>query len=119
MIKLRPSECCSPPALPDPLAEEARDRLVGVFRALGDRTRLEIFRLIAAQSQPICACDVVERFPVSQPTISHHLRVLGDAGLVTVGRQGVWAYYAATDEGRRVLEEMIGAVRQGTAFHRA
>lgn len=103
LIKLRPDDCCTVPVLPHPLADEARDRLVAVFRALGDPTRLEILRLIAAQSQPICVCDIVDRFPVSQPTISHHLRVLRDAALVSVERRGVWAYYAATEEGRRVL----------------
>jgi ArsR family transcriptional regulator len=102
-IKLRPIDCCSAPVAPEPLAQEVRERLVAVFRALGDATRFDIFRLIAAQPESICVCDVVDRFPVSQPTISHHLKVLRDAGLVTVARRGVWAYYAVTDEGRRVL----------------
>ena len=113
LIKLRPDDCCTVPVLPSALADDARERLVAVFRALGDPTRLETFRLIAAQSQPICVCDVVDRFPVSQPTISHHLRVLRDAGLVTVGRRGVWAYYAATVEGRRVLEEVGNCIEGG------
>lgn len=112
LIKLRPDDCCTVPVLPHPLADDARDRLVAVFRALGDPTRLEIFRLLAAQSQPICVCDVVDRFQVSQPTISHHLRVLRDAGLVSAGRRGVWAYYAATEEGRRVLED-VGKIVEG------
>ena len=66
---------------------------------LGDATRLEVFRLIAAQTSPLCVCDIVDRFDVSQPTISHHLKILRDAGLVTVSRRGVWAYYAV-DPGR-------------------
>src|SRR5438445_106268 len=90
-IKLRPIDYCGVPVTPEPLAQDAHDRLVAVFRALGDATRFEIFRLIAAQPEPICVCDVVDRFPVSQPTISHHLKVLRDAGLVTVARRGVWA----------------------------
>ena len=77
------------------------------FRALGDPTRLEIFRLIAAQEAPVCACDVVDRFAVSQPTISHHLKVLREAGLITVSRRGVWAYYAADPRGLALLREAL------------
>lgn len=73
--------------------------MVAVFRALGDQTRLEVYRLIAAQAEPICVCDITERFEVSQPTISHHLKTLREAGLVTVSRRGIWAYYAAAPEG--------------------
>lgn len=82
-----------------------------MFRALGDPTRFDIFRHIAAQAEPICVCYLVDRFPVSQPTVSHHLKVLRDAGLVTVSRRGVWAYYAASEEGRSVLERMGQALR--------
>jgi ArsR family transcriptional regulator len=81
---------------------------------LGDPTRLEIFRLIAAQSAPLCVCDIVDRFDVSQPTISHHLRVLRDAGLVTVSRRGIWAYYAADDRGLARLAHARDALRLGS-----
>jgi ArsR family transcriptional regulator len=88
---------------PTELAPGRRDRLVAVYRALGDPTRLDVFRLIAAQAAPLCVCDIVDRFNVSQPTISHHLRVLRDAGLVTVSRRGVWAYYALDPAGLALL----------------
>jgi ArsR family transcriptional regulator len=81
---------------------------VAIFRALGDPTRFEIFRLIAAQEAPICACDVVDRFELSQPTISYHLKLLREAGLVSVSQRGVWAYYTADPEGLRLLEEAGG-----------
>jgi DNA-binding transcriptional ArsR family regulator len=77
------------------LTPARRDRLVAVHRALGDATRLEVFRLIAAQTAPICVCDIVDRFSVSQPTISHNLETLRDVGLVKVSRRGVWAFDAA------------------------
>ncbi len=99
----RPDDCCSPPAPVEALSEARRERLVALFRALGDPTRLEMFRLIAAQDGPICVCDVVERFELRQPTISHHLKILRDAGLVTVSRRGVWAYYAVDPTGLEVL----------------
>ena len=99
----RPNECCAPATQVAPLPASERDALVAVFRALGEPTRLEIMRLIAAQPGPLCVCDVVERFPLQQPTISHHLRVLREAGLVTVSRRGVWAYYAADPRGLALL----------------
>jgi ArsR family transcriptional regulator len=86
---------------------------VGVFRALGDPTRLEIFRLIAAQADPICVCDIVGRFEVSQPTISHHLKVLREAGLVTVSRRGIWAYYAPNPQGLALLHEVGNNLQLG------
>jgi ArsR family transcriptional regulator len=109
-IKRRPVDCCTTPAEAEPLREAERSRLVAVFRALGDPTRLEIFRLIARQPQPICVCDVTERFQVSQPTISHHLKVLRDAGLVVVSRRGVWAYYAPDPRGLEMIEQSLDSL---------
>jgi ArsR family transcriptional regulator len=83
---------------------------VSGFRALGDPTRFEIFRLIAAQESPICACDIVDRFDLRQPTISYHLKLLREAGLITVSQRGVWAYYAVDPEGVRLLEGCLAAL---------
>jgi ArsR family transcriptional regulator len=93
--------------------------LVDPFKALADPTRLDVFRLIVAQGAPLCACDVVARFAVSQPTISHHLKVLGEARLITVSRRGVWAYYAADPRGLARLRELVdGLMPERTiAFH--
>jgi ArsR family transcriptional regulator len=110
-IKLRPIECCAAPVSVPPLPEREAARLVALFRALGDPTRLEIFRLIAAQAAPLCVCDIVDRFDVSQPTISHHLKILREAGLVTVSRQGVWAYYTPDDRGLAMLKGAFDALQ--------
>ena len=99
--RARPTDCCA--TTPSDLAPSRRDRLVALYRALGDATRLEVFRLIAAQPGPICVCDIVDRFNVSQPTISHHLKALRDAGLVKVSRRGVWAFYAVDPAGLALL----------------
>lgn len=96
--------------LPDPIASTERDRLVAVFRALGDPTRLDVYRLITAQPDPLCVCDIVARFEVSQPTISHHLKILREAGLVTVSRRGVWAYYAANPHGLEIVRAVLGTL---------
>jgi ArsR family transcriptional regulator len=118
MSSTRPAECCTTPVLPGPLRESVRDALVAGFKALGDPTRFEIFRLIAAQPEPLCACDVVARFELSQPTISHHLKVLRDAGLITATRRGVWAYYAVAPAGIRLLQWGLGSVEEGAGVSR-
>ncbi len=105
--KTRPTGCCQIPNEPIALPAIEGDRLVAIFKALADPTRFEIFRLVAAQEAPICACDVVDRFQVSQPTISHHMKVLSDAGLVSVSRRGVWAYYAHDPRGLALLRDVI------------
>ena len=65
-----------------------------LFKALGDETRLEIIGLLAADRRELCACDIEGHFELSQPTVSHHLKVLRDAGLVTFERRGKWLYYS-------------------------
>jgi ArsR family transcriptional regulator len=107
--KPRPAGCCEIPNEPVPLPAAEQGRIVAIYKALADETRLDVFRLIAAQEAPICACDVVDRFDVSQPTISHHLKVLREAGLITVSRRGVWAYYAADPRGLALLRKSLGA----------
>jgi ArsR family transcriptional regulator, arsenate/arsenite/antimonite-responsive transcriptional repressor len=108
--RARPDDCTPTILLPDPIGTTQRDRLVGVFRALGDPTRLEVYRLIAAQPDPLCVCDIVARFEVSQPTISHHLKILREAGLVTVSRRGVWAYYAADPRGLEIVRSTLSSL---------
>lgn len=95
--------CCRDVREPVTMPEPDRERLLATFKALADGTRLDVFRLIAAQREPICACDVVDRFDVSQPTIAHHLKVLRQAGLITSTRRGIWAYYAVDPAGEREL----------------
>jgi ArsR family transcriptional regulator len=77
--------------------------MVAAFKALSDPNRFDIFRLIAAQEAPICACDVVDRFDLTQPTISHHLKVLRESGLIQATRRGIWAHYEVDAEGLSLL----------------
>jgi ArsR family transcriptional regulator len=104
----RPPDCCDIPITYAPIGDERQRELVALFKALGDGTRLEIFRLIASQLAPICVCDITERFSVSQPTISHHLKVLREAGLIDVSRRGNWAYYAPNRRGLDLLSGLPG-----------
>lgn len=96
--------------LPEPvnaLAGDRRRSLVLIFKALGDDTRLEVFRLIAGQSEPVCVCDIVAQFDVSQPTISHHLRVLREAGLITVSRNGNWSFFSVDADANSQLRAVF------------
>lgn len=108
--RTRPDDGFPTLLLPDPISATQRERMVAVFRALGDQTRLEVYRLIAAQPDAICVCDITSRFDVSQPTISHHLKILREAGLVTVSRRGVWAYYAASSAGLAMVQATLAAL---------
>lgn len=108
--KPRPPDCCEVPTLVATLPAAERERVVGLFKALGDGTRLEVFRLIAGQDAPVCVCDIVDRFGVSQPTISHHLKALREAGLITVSRRGNWSFYAVDPHGMVLLRESLDRV---------
>jgi len=103
--------CCVSPVGADAMPADVAQRSMRMFKALADDTRYAIFRLIASQPEAICACDVVDRFTVSQPTIAHHLKVLREAGLITVTRRGVWAYYEADPHGE---DELAGVTRRFT-----
>ena len=103
----QPERCCPRAPAPRPLPKAGRDAAVRALRALADPTRLEIFRLIAASAEPVCVCDITPRFDVNQPTISHHLRILREAKLVTVSRRGVWAHYAADPRGAAAARDAV------------
>jgi ArsR family transcriptional regulator len=105
--KTRPIDCCGSPVTPVSLPADRQTELIGAFKALSDPSRFEIFRLISAQTEPVCVCDIVERFALTQPTISHHLKVLREAGLIDVSRRGVWAYYVVNPTGVAVLHEAL------------
>lgn len=81
------------------LAVEDAQHLSRMFKALGDPTRVRLLSMIAAQSDgEACVCDLTEPIGLSQPTVSHHMKQLVDAGLVTREQRGKWAYYAIVPE---------------------
>lgn len=107
--------CCPPAALPRPPGSDVRQAGVLPLRAVADPTRIELFALIASREEPICVCDIAAHFEQKQPTISHHLKILRDAGLVTAERRGTWAYYALDPAGLGRLERTIGALTPATS----
>ncbi len=102
--RARPEGCC-PARSVDPLPQDLQGRMIAVFKALADPTRLEILRLLGAQSGPTCVCDIVDHFELAQPTISHHLKVLKDAGLLSHSKVGIWSFYTPGSEAAELLAE--------------
>jgi ArsR family transcriptional regulator len=88
-------DACCAPITTDALPPDAAQRLAARFKAIGEPTRLRLLSLVAAQDgAEACVCDLTEPVGLSQPTVSHHLKVLVDAGLLTRTKRGVWSYYA-------------------------
>ncbi|HET8639937.1 MAG TPA: metalloregulator ArsR/SmtB family transcription factor [Solirubrobacterales bacterium] len=84
--------CCEPVAYPDVERQEA-DRMAAVAKALGDPVRLQLVDVLRKHAGKVCVCELVPLFNLSQPTVSHHLKVLRQAGIVGSEREGLWAYY--------------------------
>jgi ArsR family transcriptional regulator len=91
--KRAPGEpCCEPVVYPDVDREEAT-RMAAVAKALGDPVRLQLVDVLRKHAGKVCVCELVPLFDLTQPTVSHHLKVLRDAGIVGSEREGLWAYY--------------------------
>lgn len=102
--------CCSP-LVQEPLTVEQSDRVARLLKALSDPVRLRLLSLVASHTDgEACVCDLTEAFDLSQPTISHHLKVLHDLGLLDREKRGVWVYYRA----RLAALDELSAVIAGT-----
>lgn len=88
-----PTPCCAP-LVREPLSAEAANELARRVKALADPTRLRLLSLVAANGGEVCMCDLIAPVGVSQPTVSHHLKVLVEGGLLERDKRGVWAYYS-------------------------
>jgi ArsR family transcriptional regulator len=87
-------EACSTPLVREPIGESAAAGLAQVFKALADPVRLRLVSLIGAhQGGEVCVCELTTAFSLTQPTISHHLKVLREAGIIDSERRGTWVYY--------------------------
>jgi ArsR family transcriptional regulator len=84
--------CCEPVVFPDVEPEQA-DRMGRIAKALGDPIRIQLVDVLRKHAGKVCVCELVPLFDLSQPTVSHHLKVLREAGVVGSERRGLWAYY--------------------------
>ncbi len=89
--------CCEPVVYPDVERREA-ERLAALAKALGDPIRLQLVDVLRKHAGKVCVCELVPLFELSQPTVSHHLKVLRRAGIVDSERRGLWAYYYVNPE---------------------
>lgn len=105
MTTLPLAQVCCAPLMDGPLSAGDAVRLAGLFKAVADPARLRLLSLIAAQPDgQACTCDLTEPVGLSQPTVSHHLKVLLDAGLLSRDKRAQWSYY-------RIVPEQLAALR--------
>jgi ArsR family transcriptional regulator, arsenate/arsenite/antimonite-responsive transcriptional repressor len=98
--------CCEPVAHPDVGGERA-ERMAAVAKALSDPTRIQLVDVLRKNAGKVCVCELVPLFDLSQPTVSHHLKVLRDAGLVGSERRGLWAYYYVNPDAMEELSAWL------------
>ena len=99
--------CCAAASQPAPDHAQRLTTLADRLRAVADPTRLRILELLVQQPAALCVCEITDQFTLHQPTISHHLRLLREAGLIAGEKRGTWSYYWATDAGKRVLAQVV------------
>ena len=105
----RAEPCCTP-LVREPLTEDWAGDLARMFKALGDPVRLQLLSRVASHAGgEACVCDLSVGFEVSQPTISHHLRVLREAGLLECERRGTWVYYRVVPAALAQLSAVLGS----------
>ncbi|MFJ4469450.1 ArsR/SmtB family transcription factor [Streptomyces sp. NPDC089424] len=109
---------CCPSLLTTPLDEDRATDLAKVFKALGDPVRLRLLSLIASRAGgEVCVCDLTPAFDLSQPTISHHLKLLRQAGLIDCERRGTWVYYWVLPDTLDQLTAFLATTTTATTTH--
>ena len=103
ILQTAPVACCTPLAAPAMSDDEAAATAT-LFKALADPTRVRIVNMLAAADDGVCVCDLTPHLGVSQPTVSHHLRKLADAGLLRRRQEGTWAFYSLDRDALSRLE---------------
>ncbi|MBV8602967.1 MAG: helix-turn-helix transcriptional regulator [Candidatus Eremiobacteraeota bacterium] len=98
--------CCAPAAV----RRRDREGEAGLFRTLADPHRLAILETLAAAEEHVCVCDFTAGLPLNQPTVSHHLRLLREAGLIESERRGTWVYYRLAPDARARMQAALDVV---------
>src|SRR4029453_4406138 len=105
--KRPPGEPCWEPVVYPDVERQRAERMATVAKALGDPVRLQLVDVLRKHAGKVCGCELVPLFDLSQPTVSHHLKVLRDAGIVGSERQGLWAYYYVIPETLREVSASL------------
>ena len=100
--------CCEPVVYPD-IEREQAERMALVAKAIGDPIRMQLVDVLRKHAGKVCVCELVPLFDLSQPTVSHHLKVLREAGLVGSERRGLWAYYYVNPDALEELSEWLSS----------
>ena len=98
--------CCEPVVYPDVERAQA-ERMAEIAKALGDPVRLQLVDVLRKHAGKVCVCELVPLFEISQPTLSHHLKKLRDAGIVDSERRGLWAYYYVLPDALKELSAWL------------
>jgi ArsR family transcriptional regulator, arsenate/arsenite/antimonite-responsive transcriptional repressor len=98
--------CCEPVAYPD-IERAQAERMAAVAKALGDPVRMQLVDVLRRHAGEVCVCELVPLFDLSQPTVSHHLKILREAGIVGSERRGLWAYYYVIPEAVKELSQWL------------
>lgn len=101
-----PVACCAPLAAPA-LSDEEAAATAEVFKALADPARVRIVNVLATSDEPVCVCHLIEPLGLSQPTVSHHLKKLTDAGLLEREQRGKWAYFSLRADAAETLAGVV------------
>lgn len=111
LLELTPVQtvaCCSP-LMRQPLSTDQAEQVAPLLKALADPVRLRLLSLVASHSGgEACVCDLTDAFDLSQPTISHHLKVLHDSGLLDRSKRGVWVYYRVRSDALAGVAALLG-----------
>jgi ArsR family transcriptional regulator len=103
-----PTMACCSPLVREPLDASSAASVARVFKAIGDPARLRLLSMVAAhEGGEACVCELTEPLGLSQPTVSHHLKVLVDAGLLNREQRGVWAYYSIVPQALDALAAVL------------
>jgi ArsR family transcriptional regulator len=100
--------CCEPVVYPD-IEREQAERIATIAKALGDPIRMQLVDVLRKHAGKVCVCELVPLFDLSQPTVSHHLKVLREAGIVGSERRGLWAYYYVNPDALEELSEWLSS----------
>lgn len=111
LLTIRPVdvESCAPEGLAAPIGRPEAEQLATLLKAIADPTRIQLISYInASNNEEACACNLTEPLGLSQPTISHHLKVLTEAGLIDREKRGTWVWYTVNSERWQQLAKLIG-----------